>query len=77
MLGSISWRKSSYSGTGGNGSGNCVEVGALADGHIAVRDSKNPGTGAILLNRTALHTWLHAIKAGAYDHEGWRGRTAG
>ena len=64
------WRKSSYSGGGSNGGGQCVEIGALADGHIAARDSKNPGTGAILLNRTGLHTWLNAIKTGTYDREG-------
>nr|WP_320782478.1 DUF397 domain-containing protein [Streptomyces sp. CRN 30] len=32
------WRKSSYSGEGGN---NCVEVAAAPD-RISVRDSKNP-----------------------------------
>lgn len=32
------WRKSSYSVNGG---GSCVEVADLADGIIAVRDSKN------------------------------------
>ena len=37
---SLTWRKSSYSSGQG---GNCVEVAALPDGGIAVRDSKNPG----------------------------------
>jgi hypothetical protein len=36
------WRKSSYSG-GGN---DCVEVALLAE-HVGVRDSKNPGGGAL------------------------------
>ena len=38
------WRKSSYSGGQG---GNCVEV-ASAPGHVAVRDTKNQGAGAVL-----------------------------
>jgi hypothetical protein len=38
------WRKSSYSGNGG---GNCVEVGAAAPS-IAVRDTKQDGTGPVL-----------------------------
>ncbi|HJQ48586.1 MAG TPA: DUF397 domain-containing protein [Amycolatopsis sp.] len=36
------WRKSSYSG-GGN---DCVEVAPFAR-HVGVRDSKNPGAGAL------------------------------
>ncbi|WP_236788497.1 DUF397 domain-containing protein [Amycolatopsis sp. GM8] len=36
------WRKSSYSG-GGN---DCVEVALLSE-HVGIRDSKNPGAGAV------------------------------
>jgi hypothetical protein len=40
------WRKSSHS----NGDGNeCVEV-AVVSGAIAVRDSKNPGGGLLVLS---------------------------
>lgn len=35
------WRRSSFSGDGGTGGGNCVEVGLLP-GRFALRDSKNP-----------------------------------
>lgn len=35
------WRKSSFSGGGGTGGGNCVEA-ALLPGCFALRDSKNP-----------------------------------
>jgi Domain of unknown function (DUF397) len=42
------WRKSRRS----NGSGNCVEVAALAEGQrLAIRDSKNPA-GPVLLVST-------------------------
>lgn len=35
------WRRSSFSGSGGTGGGNCVEA-ALLPGRFALRDSKNP-----------------------------------
>ncbi len=37
------WRKSSYSNTGAN----CVEVARTRSGEVAVRDSRNPGDGAL------------------------------
>lgn len=40
------WRKSSYSSGAG---GNCVEVATNLPGLVAVRDSKNPATPALLL----------------------------
>lgn len=42
--GVIDWRKATYSNGGGTG---CVEVGH-ASGRIAVRDTKNRGTGPVL-----------------------------
>ncbi|MGH3925730.1 MAG: DUF397 domain-containing protein, partial [Pseudonocardiaceae bacterium] len=36
------WRKSSFSGTGGTGGGNCVEIAPLPDGRIALRNSNHP-----------------------------------
>jgi len=54
------WRKSSYSGSGGTGGGNCVEAAWLADDRIALRDSKNPSAGTVLVSRA----WLNGIKAG-------------
>jgi len=37
------WRKSSYS----NSQANCVEVAGTRGGKVAVRDSRNPGGGAL------------------------------
>ncbi|MDL4815943.1 DUF397 domain-containing protein [Actinomadura opuntiae] len=41
------WRKSTHSG---GDEGECVEVANL-DGHIGVRDSKNPAAGHLTLSR--------------------------
>lgn len=35
------WRRSTYSGDGGTGGGNCVEAALLTD-RCALRDSKDP-----------------------------------
>jgi hypothetical protein len=40
----MEWIKSSYS----SGTGNCVEIGTLPDGGVAVRDSKDQGAGPVL-----------------------------
>jgi hypothetical protein len=61
------WRKSSYSGGGGQGGGNCIEVAPLADGAIAMRDSKNPGAGALLFTRAEMSAWIKGCKAGEFD----------
>lgn len=45
----VAWRKSSYSGDNG---GQCVEIASLQAG-AAVRDSKNPLGGALLLTNAA------------------------
>ncbi|MFE6285656.1 DUF397 domain-containing protein [Streptomyces sp. NPDC057877] len=53
------WRKSSYSGGGGD---NCLEV---ADGHptlIAVRDSKNPHGPKLAFRTTAWRAFVANLK---------------
>ena len=57
------WRKSSYSG--GNG-GNCVEVAQNLPGIVAVRDSKNPDGGALVVSPAGWSALVAGIKAGEY-----------
>ncbi len=51
------WRKSSYSSGQG---GNCVEI-ASVPGHIAVRDTKDNGTGLVL--RVSSADWSRFMKS--------------
>ncbi|MBW8484237.1 DUF397 domain-containing protein [Actinomadura parmotrematis] len=52
------WRKASRSGENG---GDCIEVAAVP-GSVAVRDSKEPEGGALLLGRTSFRRFANAIK---------------
>jgi hypothetical protein len=52
----IHWRTSSLSGNNGT----CVEVAALPDGHIAMRNSQHR-------TRAELTEWINCIKAGEFD----------
>ncbi|MDA3643720.1 DUF397 domain-containing protein [Saccharopolyspora indica] len=56
------WRKSSFSGGGGVGGGNCVEVAHLANGRVAVRDSKNPDAGVLSFSRAEFTSWIARLK---------------
>ncbi|WP_308294813.1 DUF397 domain-containing protein [Streptomyces sp. JJ66] len=56
------WRKSSYS----NGQANCVEVAFLGEGRVALRDSKDLGTGAALVFTAGeWHTFTTGVTRGA------------
>lgn len=66
------WRKSSFSESPASGAGNCVEVAALGDGTVAVRDSKDPGAGVLRLTRAAMAAWVTGCKAGEFDHTATR-----
>lgn len=57
------WRKSSRSGENGN---SCVEL-AYAGRTLAVRDSKNPAGGVLLVEGRAAAGLLGALKAGRFD----------
>jgi len=60
-LSRATWRKSSYSnGVGGN----CVEVAELPTRGCALRDSKNPDGGVILVDRQAWWAFVAGVKAG-------------
>jgi hypothetical protein len=60
--GTGSWIKSSYSGPTG---GNCVEVAFLADGDVAMRNSRDPGGPALIFTMAEWDAFL----AGARDGE--------
>jgi len=58
------WRKSSYSGSNG---GQCVEVASNLPAVVAVRDSKNPEGGALVLGRESWAEFLAAAQSGEFD----------
>ncbi|MEV7865549.1 DUF397 domain-containing protein [Streptomyces sp. NPDC088124] len=58
------WRKSSYSGGGGDTGGDCVETALLPDGRVAFRDSKRPEAAVVFFGRAQTVFWLRYVKAG-------------
>jgi hypothetical protein len=58
------WRKATRS-TGANTG--CVEVAANLPGIKAVRDSKNPDAGALIVTPGAFAEFLDDVKSGRYD----------
>ncbi|ANY09309.1 DUF397 domain-containing protein [Pseudonocardia sp. HH130630-07] len=68
LVAGLVWRKSSFSGGGGNSGGECVELATAHDGRIAVRDSKNPQAGFLLLPRDRMAAFLRACTSGELDH---------
>jgi len=60
------WRKSSFSGSDANGSG-CVEVAFLADGQVAVRDTKDRSLPAHLFTAVEWTAFVAGVLAGEFD----------
>jgi hypothetical protein len=58
----VIWRKSSHSG-GGN---QCVEV-AKVGAAVAIRDSKNPGGGHLVIGAAEWQAFLDRAKQGRFD----------
>ncbi|MBB4790136.1 DUF397 domain-containing protein [Streptomyces nodosus] len=58
------WIKSRHS----NAEGNCVEVAALADGAIAVRNSRDPEGPALVYTSAEVRAFLAGAKEGEFDH---------
>jgi hypothetical protein len=61
---SLTWVKSSYSGSQG---GNCVEVAALPDGGRAVRDSKHTDGPMLTFAAAGWNAFLCHAKQGSFD----------
>ncbi|MGY0057618.1 DUF397 domain-containing protein [Streptomyces sp. LZ34] len=60
---SADWRKSSYSGQGGN----CLEVAdRLLPGNVPVRDSKNPQGPVLVFSRDGWSSFVSAVKRGEF-----------
>jgi hypothetical protein len=57
------WQKSRRS----NSQGACVELAALADGDIAVRNSRHPDGPALLFTRAEITALIEGAKRGDYD----------
>jgi len=61
------WRKSSRTGGANGGGTECVEVAALDDGRMAVRDSKHPDGAVLFLTRAELAAWISGVKNNEFN----------
>ncbi|MFJ6621959.1 DUF397 domain-containing protein [Kitasatospora sp. NPDC091335] len=57
------WRKSSYSGSGGQ----CIEVADGIPGLMPVRDSKDPDGPALAFLSPSWQAFVTAVRAGEFD----------
>ena len=60
---SVAWQKSRWS----NPSGNCVEVAALPNGGIALRNSRYPSGPALVYTRAEISAFMAGVKDGEFD----------
>jgi hypothetical protein len=59
----VTWRESKWS----NPSENCVEVAALPDGDVAVRNSRHPSGCALIYTRAEVRAFVAGVKDGEFD----------
>ena len=62
-LGQQAWRKSRHS----NPSGNCVEIAALPDGRVALRNSRHPSGPALIVPQQDIAAFIRSVKEGEFD----------
>lgn len=63
LLDGVVWRKSHFS----NPSGNCVEVAALPDGGVAIRNSRDPQGPVLIYTPRELDAFVRGVKGGDFD----------
>lgn len=63
-LSSATWRTSTYSGN----SGNCVEIATNLPGLVAIRDSKDPSGGALVVGREEWQKFVSRIATRNAEH---------
>ncbi|HWG02982.1 MAG TPA: DUF397 domain-containing protein [Trebonia sp.] len=59
----LAWNKSSYS----SANGQCAETARLADGSMAVRDSKEPDGPVLRFSARQWRAFLSVVRAGSHD----------
>ncbi|GAA3592651.1 DUF397 domain-containing protein [Kineosporia mesophila] len=60
----VQWKKSARSGS----QGNCVEMAALQDGQVAVRNSRFPQGPALVYTHAEIEALILGAKDGDFDH---------
>ncbi|WP_042396077.1 DUF397 domain-containing protein [Streptacidiphilus carbonis] len=60
----VVWQKSRLS----NSQGDCVELARLADGDVAVRNSRFPDGPALIYTRAEIAALIDGMKKGEFDH---------
>ncbi|WP_458248198.1 DUF397 domain-containing protein [Streptomyces sp. MAI_2237] len=60
----VRWLKSRHS----NAEGNCVEVAALAEGGVALRNSRDPHGPALIYTPAEVAAFLAGVRDGEFDH---------
>jgi hypothetical protein len=58
------WHKSGRS----SAQGNCVETAKLADGQVAVRNSRHPAGPALIFTDAEARAFLEGVKDGDFDY---------